>query len=88
MDAKKYKIEITHDIAHEYKSTINEVYIPQINTCINEYGYIFRSEGPRESIDGKYENIQVMYPNVTEIEHFLVAQEKINGITKEIFNKE
>jgi hypothetical protein len=84
MKAIFYKVEIQDDVVHSYtKRVIREFYIPKLNMCFNEEGYIFESTETR-SIKNKKE-IEISDCYLYKLYDFLLAQQDKNMIISEIF---
>lgn len=86
MEAYKYQIEVTTDVIHGWKTTINEVYIPQISACFNEAGGVFYSAAPRSDVNS--EKIKVSNKAVVAIEALLECSKPMANILKETFGQD
>lgn len=84
MKAISYKAEVQDDVIHSYsKRIINEIFIPELNICFNEEGFVFESNETRSV--GKEEEIEIADYFAYELYNFCLHQNTKNKIISKLF---
>ena len=89
MKCKKYEVSVVEGslaAAHGFYETIDEIFIPKYNICINKGLGIFRNEEPRCEKGIKTKKIEISEDAIKQIDRYLTLKEKSTEIVEQIFN--
>lgn len=85
MKALKYKVQISVSPVHRHLDrTIQEIWIPELEACLNEEKYVFRSDEPRANPE-ECQKIDVPNEMYESILAYLENKEVVESFCERIF---
>lgn len=84
MKAYKYKVKTSIDAVHSWgDQIIDEIWVPDLKIVVNEKGFVFHSDTPREEKDNV--EIEIDDSTVSILETHMSSLERLNTVINHLF---